>query len=348
VALVACAKHDSSDAPDPIRAIKTFTVAASDSGRVQRYAGIVQAADTSALSFQVSGTVQTVAVAPGAKVKKGQLLATLDPRRYELDVDAARAELQKARADLLQKKQNLEQQNDLYRKSWVSKAAVDQAVSAHEAARSNVAYARSRLDRALRDLESTELRAPFEGVIAARTVEPFTQVSAGKTLFELNGAGKLEVALDVPETLVSRLAPRIPVSIRFPADERISAAGEITEIGSVAGSANAFPVAVRLIDPPKSIRPGMTSQVSFELRSGDARDVYVIPLASIVPGNDARGGYVFKFDAVSSTVSKVPVKARSARANGVEIVDGVRPGDVIAAAGVSFLVHGQKVKLLQP
>ena len=77
----------------------------------------------SALSFQVAGNVQEVRVNLGDTVTKGQVLAVLDKKPYELDLDAANAELGKAKADLEEKRVEYLRQKKLYAKKWVAKAA---------------------------------------------------------------------------------------------------------------------------------------------------------------------------------------------------------------------------------
>ena len=80
---------------------------------------------------------------------------------------------------------------------------------------------------------------------------------------------------------------------------------------------------------------------------GTARG-YLIPIVAVAAGEDGNtdGAYIFKYSADKGTVSRIRIKAGEGRDNLIEVTDGVQLGDVIAAAGVSFLRDGQKVKLL--
>ncbi len=212
--LAACGEEPP-EVAQQIRAIKTITVTQLATGQERRYSGIVQATDSSSLSFQVSGNVKSVAVNRGERVTEGQVLAALDAKPYELNVQAAQAELGKARAAQAEKNQEFVRQKTLYAKGWVAKAALDQASAAYDSAHSQVNYAMSQLNQAKRDLGNTKLVAPFDGLIAERSVEPFVVVSAGQKLFEINAEGAIEVAFDIPETTIARITLGMPAGVTF-------------------------------------------------------------------------------------------------------------------------------------
>ena len=331
---------------EQIRALKTITVTEVASGQSRKYSGIVEATDTSILSFQVSGNVQQVRVDLGDQVTKDQVLAVLDTKPYELNLQAAEAELQNARANHEERRLEFNRQKTLFEKGWVSEAAYDQALSALESGKASVNYAVSKVNLAKRDLSLTTLKAPFSGVIALKQVDPFAEVRAGQKLFEINADGAKEVGLNIPETTIAEIAIGMPVSVAFPTEKGLASEARVSEIGSVAGDANSFPVKAGLLDPPLTVRAGMTAEVTFVLKEENAEAGYLIPLSAIFPGDEPRQGYVFVYDPETSTVNRAPVRGRGATENMIVIYQGVTPGDIIAVAGVSFLTDGQKVKLL--
>ena len=145
---------------EKIRAIKTVTVAERGSGQLNRFPGLIEAVDTSVLSFEVAGNTREVNVSVGDRVTKGQILATLDTSAFQLNVEAAEAEVGRSKAVLAEKQNDYDRQNTLYKKEWVSKAALDQAVAARDSATNELAYANSKLNLARRDLDKTVLLAP--------------------------------------------------------------------------------------------------------------------------------------------------------------------------------------------
>jgi len=272
----------------------------------------------------------------------------LDKKPYELDVQAARAELRKAEADMAQKRSELERQRALFAKGWIAKSRLEQHQSAYESAVGQVNVATSKLSLSRRDLANTELAAPFDGTISEKLVDPFTDVKAGQKLFEIDASGALEVAFDVPENTIGRLSLGMPVTITFTTPNSCRCSGRITEIGSKAGKANAFPVKASLVDPPETARSGMSAEVQVRLQNDSETTGYFVPIGAIAPAPDQKQGhgYVFVYHAQSGTVKKVLVRGAGVQENLVA-VEGVKPGDVIAVAGVHFLTDGQKVKLMQ-
>lgn len=346
IILAGCDDPAPPETAERIRAIKPYTVTEPAGASVRRYSGTVAASDTSALSFAVSGTVQTVAVKQGDRVTAGQALATLDPKPFELDVQAAQSQLATAKATRDNKKVDLDRQRQLFSKGWVAKAALDQAVAAYDAAEGELNLARSRLGTAERDLANTKLTAPFGGVIASRDVEPFTEVSRGTAVFQINSEGALEVDLSIPDSVVGRLTTGLPVSIEISTIAGCGCSGRITQIGKAAGAANAVDVTASIVDGPGGILPGMAVEVAVPFPGGNGIRGYLVPLVAIAPGDESARGYVFKFDEASGAVRKTPITGIKGRENFIEITDGVAAGDIVAAAGVSFLRDGQKVKLL--
>jgi len=348
--LTACGKKEEPPTVERIRAIKTYTVKETKAGHIRKFSGVVEAADKSSISFEVSGNVQEVRVNVGDKVTKGQVLAVLDTRTYKLNVEAAEADLGKAKVQLADKRKDLDRLQRIADQDpgAISQAAIDQAEAAYDSARKNVEFATSQLNLAKRDLSKTVLRAPYNGVIAERYVDAFNEVKRGQRLFDTYMEGGLEVAISIPETEIQGIYLGLDSEIRFPTAPGSIFGGDVTEISSVASVANAFPVKVTILEPGKQIRPGMTAEVTLLLEGKGVDSAYLIPLMAIVPGDDPKKGYVFVYDPDTSTVKKTPVSGGAGiLENDFMVTTGVKGGDIIAVAGVSFLEDGQKVNLMQ-
>ena len=349
--LAACGKEEPPTV-ERIRAIKTHMVKDSEAGLIRKFFGVVEAADKSSISFEVSGNVQDVRVNVGDKVSKGQVLAVLDTRTYKLNVEAAEANMGKAEVQLANNRTDLDRLQRIAKQDpgAISQTAIDQAETAYDSAIKNLEYATSQLSLAKRDLAKTVLRAPFDGVIAERFVDAFNEVARGQRLFDIYIEGGMEVAISIPESEIKRIYPGLDSIIRFPTIAGSEFKGDVTEISSVASIANAFPVKVTILEPGEQIRPGMTAEVTLALEGQGGEGAYMIPLMAIVTGEDPREAsvYVFVYDSGTSTVKKTQVSGRvGIRKNSFVATSGVKAGDIIAVAGVSFLQDGQKVKLMR-
>ena len=345
-ALLAC----SEPAPPPVetvRAIRTFEVGDPAAGMKRRFSGVVEAADTSSISFEVPGNVQSVNVEVGENITKGQVLAVLDDRTFRMSVEAARAAVGRAEVERNDARSEL----DRLRKAAeinpgaVSQRSIDQAETQFNSTRKNLRYHNSQLDLARRDLERTVLKAPFDGVVATRLVDPFQQVALGEVLFDLYVESAMEAAISVPESEIDWVRLGLPGEIRFPAIPGQGFPGTVSEISRVAGGANAFPVRVLIDTDNPRIRPGITAGVTLLLGEGQNETAYLIPTGSLLAGADESSGFVFVFDSSTSTVRQTAVTFAGVRESSVIVRSGLQTGDVIAAAGVSFLRDGQKVIL---
>ena len=346
VLLTSC-EEPASKAEERVRAIKPYYVVEPAGGDVRRYSGSVVASNTSALSFAVSGTVKSVAVAQGDRVTKGQVLATLDAAPFSLNAQAARAELGAAQADLDNARAELARQRQLFDRGWVAKAALDRAITTVEAAKGNLSLLRSRLGLAERDVASTRLLAPFDGVISAREVEPFAEVSRGQKALQIDSDGAFEVEISIPDSIVARLTPGAPLVIDASTLVSCGCTGRITEIGATAGPANAVTVKGAILSGGDVLLAGMAVEVSVVLGGERAVEGYLVPLVSIAPGDDSARGFVFKYDAQSGQVRRTAVQGVGViRGNLVGVSGGIEPGDIVAAAGVSLLRDGQRVTVL--
>ena len=348
--VLACTVLGCAEEPPPpaeaVRTIKTITVAEPASGRVRRFSGVVEAADSSSIGFEVGGIVEEIKVDVGDQIEKGQVLAVMDKSTYELNVEAAQASVRRAEAEFREAQSNLEREQRMAQEDIgaTSQRALDQAEAARDTTRQNLSYATSRLNLARRDLERTVLYSPFDGTIATRHVDAFKQVQRGQPIFDLFMEGAMEAAVSIPESEIKQVHLGLPGEVRFPAIPGETFNAIVTEKSRVAGAANAFPVRLTVDGEDPRIRPGVTAEVTLLLGVEASDSAYLIPLGALAPRTDDAGSYVFKFDADTSTVRKTPIEYGGVRASDVVVEAGLNAGDIIAVAGVSFLYDGQKVR----
>ena len=329
-----------------VRAIKWATLDQGVAAQERRIAGIVEPVDVTQLSFEISGRVQTLHVRLGDRVSAGDVVAELDREPYELQVRHADAELAAAEAVYMEARRNLERQRILFRDGWIAQARLDSAVAGHDAAESQTGARHAQLDLRRRDLGLTLLRAPFDGVITAKTIEAFEEVANGQPIFELSGERDLKVSLRVPPALINEIAEGQRVTVLFPSEPALAVRGTVTEVGARASVANAFPVTVALHDAPERLRAGMSAEVVFAFDGApQMADSLMVPMGAILSG-EGQDFHVFRYDAGTSTVRRVPVEIEDLHDNAVQIAGDLAAGDIIATAGVEFLADGQEVRLM--
>lgn len=345
IALTAC--KEKTEITEEVRAIKTMIVSEVATEQVLKFSGGVAAIDSSGLSFQVGGQVESVYVDIGDSVSKGKVLAVLDPETYQLDVDANNAGLEKARDDVKKSEAEYERQKRIFEQGAGSKRSLDVAEYQYKSAKSAVDFQIATLDQAKSNLAKTKLLSPYDGTIAWRSVEPSEKVLAGQKVFEINATGGMELQLAVPETSIDLIKLEDTVTITFPTLPGESTRGRITYIGSAAVEANAFPVKVVLVNPDQKIKPGMSAEATVVINDANWKSGFTVPLQALLPAEEENQAYVFVYDSNSSTIKKTMVRFHGVEKKKVIVEEGLTAGDTIAVAGVSFLADGMTVKLMQ-
>ena len=344
-----------------VRPIAWTEVKPHDLTQVRRLAGATAAVEKASLSFLVGGKVASVAVNLGQKITQGQVLATLDQRSFNLNFQSAQAKYAQASSALNEAENEYQRYKELVEQGLVSKSGFDNAEAAYKSALSNVEVAKSQLELATKDRQDSTLQAPYDGVITKRMIEPSQQISPGQSVFEVEGHGGLEVHVSVPESLIQHLSDGMIVPVRFPAAPNVELTGVITEVGTRAETANAFPITLVLNGSSPLLRAGMTAEVDITYTNEEYQNALtqlpnnqinsssheskIVPVSAVGAGLN-QSKFVFVYNVASQTVTKRNVIATNILGNEVFIASGLKAGEIIAIAGVSFLREGQKVSLL--
>lgn len=354
--LTGCQDNDAknANASKPVRGLKTVLIQDVEKSTVRRFPSVLQPASVSTLSFEVSGKLKEVTLDVGQQVKKGDVIAEIDPATLELKVQNSSAAVDLAKANAANAADNLERQEKLLASGTVTKVAVENAQTNAVTTASQVTQAQKSLETAKRDLAKAQLVAPFDGIINSLDVESFSTISAGAPVATIYATKAFEVSFSVNYDVVNLLTVGKHAKIRLADNPDISLGAVVSELGSRADTVSSFPVVVTLTDSDPSIKAGMAVEVSLEfaVESGQG---FAVPLsAAIKEGQIENRGKpnqpsklaLYVFDPDTSTVQKRSVLVAGVRENSLLVVDGLKEGDRVASAGVSFLRDGQKVNLL--
>ena len=347
--LLSACKEEQTPTVEAIRPIAWTTAEKSGLEQSRHLSGIVQPVESAELSFQVGGKIDKVQVKLGDVVKKGQLLATVEDSGYRFNQMSSQANLEQSIATQKEAENEYRRYAELEKQGLVSASGYDNAKTAYATASSAIDLARAQLDISNKNLKDTQLTAPYDGKITQRLIEPSMQVAAGQGAFEIEGQSGLEVQVMVPETLMRDIRLGQELAIEYPVLPDVNGSGVITEIGSKAQSANAFPVTVLVNNDLKHLRAGMTAEVNFIFtgtgRSGYQGEAFRLPVSALGAGIGQQA-YVFVYDQQSKQVEKRRVSVENILNNEVFISSGLKQGEIIATAGVTYLRHGQRVNLL--
>ena len=332
-----------------IRPIAWQEVQQSSFDQVRRLSGTIFPVAEANLSFEVGGKIEWIKVKLGDEVKRGDALARLDQRNFNLSRQSAEANLQRSYSALSEAENEYKRYAELSSKGLVSKSGFDNAKAAFESATSAVNISKTQLDIANKDLSDSILKAPYNGKITKRLLEPSMQVSPGQAIFQIEGDDGLEIQVMVPETLIRDLSKGSEIDIHYPAFPRLNSRGTVAEISSRAATANAFPVTILINSELKNLRAGMTAEVDFTFqgvgRTGFNGKAFRLPISALA-ADEGQKSYVFVYNVEQQILQKRMVQTESILNNEVLVSAGLVPGEIIAIAGISFLRDGQSVRLL--
>ena len=329
-----------------VRSVKVDRVMSASDSQVREFVGEVQPVRYWALGFEVSGRITEVMFREGDEVKKGQVLARLDKTSYRLKLISTEADLRDGERDLVIAKNRYQAQGDLRDRGFTSQRAFEQAQTELNDAEAAVARRRVLRDLAQLSLDSTDLVAPADGIVAKRSADPFVDVTAGQVVMRVDILGEVQIAVRVPANLMQRTERGLLINIRANGQNY---RGAVSEVAARVEAGNAFQVIVAVEGANSALRPGMTANVQFRYeRQAGAVSKIMIPLRSMLPGSKPMEGYVFVYDVEQNILRKTQVNIIDLNNNYLEVVSGLKEGDLIAVAGVAFLADGQKVSLFNP
>ena len=338
--LAACGADDAAtERPRPVLVVQPGQ---GDGVSLSAYPGEVRAREESALSFRVGGQLVKRLVDVGDAVKRGDLLAELDPDDLRLQAQAAQAQLAAAEAQLARTAADRQRFASLAGQQLVSRSALDAQEAAHAAALGQVRAARAQMDVARNQAAYTRLRAPRDGAIALRHAEAGQTVAAGQSVFTLAGAGGREVAIALPEARIREFSVGQPVVVepwnaagtRLPGTIREIAPAADPQTRTYAARITLAGEAARAVELGQSVRVYVPQAVrAHALR---------IPLSAIQRGHgDATAVWVV--DPASKKLHLAPVRLGPFAADTAPVLSGVDADAWIVAAGGHLLRGGQAV-----
>lgn len=339
-ALSAC-KEEAEKGGEPVRPVKTMTVADPASTRAVRYSGSVRARVEAALGFRVPGKIVERLVSVGEKVETGRVLARLDQNDLKLSLQTAEANVVASRTRLEVAESNRERAKALAAKGFVAKSGLDAAGLEADQAHAALEAAMSSRDQAANQIGYADLTADDDGIVTDIRADVGQVVAAGTPVVVLAHDGEKEVAIAVPEQDVVHFTKDQAVKVLFWADRDLVLEGRVREIaGSADPASRTYAIRVSLADASRA-RLGMTATV--EAAVPVARDSVVVPLAALVRGEGRPRVWIV--DPATATVQPREVTLGPVDTDGVHVDAGLKPGDVVVTAGVQFLIPGKKIRL---
>jgi RND family efflux transporter MFP subunit len=347
--LFADAQTPAPEAPaTTVKRVRVATVEPARDAREVRFSGVTRAVRRARLAFTLGGRVVERPVEVGDRVAAGEVIARLDDRELRNAVATARGSLTELAARRAQSERDLERVERLAGVDAATSEELERVRAAAESLRAAESAAEARLREAERLLDEARLTAPFAGTVTDVHLEPGEFAGPGRAVVDLSGAGGLELRVEVPESVVGRIAEGDEVTVHLPLLDR-TVDGRVDSVArSAAGAGSLFPV-VASLPPEPGLAAGSTAELVLHLELDDALSV---PVEAVVdPGG--RRPAVYRLDGVRAAgdaengwqVAKVEVDVGSLLGDRVSIRGDLEVGDRVVVGGQRGLLDGEAVEV---
>lgn len=309
--------------------------------RRYRFASVLRSRKRAQLSFTVSGRLLSRPVEVGDRVKKGQVLASIDSAAYFNGLGSAVASRTEISARLSQARRDLVRIQKLVAQKALPRVQLEHTESNVRSLDAMAKAARARVSESFRTVKETRLRAPFDGIVTEVGLQPGELATPGRPVVFLNGKGGLELMVEVGEEIMLHTSVGQIVRIAFPMLQRSDHKGMVKYVGRTSsGPGRLFPVVVAL-DPAGDLQAGMTAEVTLEDQRSSA---LTVPVAAVVnPSGQSPTLYLVR----QGRVHKVSVKVSSLIGDRVAVEGPLQPGEKVIVSGHGDLLPGDGVQVRQ-
>lgn len=325
--------------PPPARPISTAAVEPVASADSVTLTGSIAAQVESNLSFRTSGQIVERSVDIGDRVSEGQILARIDPKVQQADVESARAASASASADVEQATSAFQRSQSLFERGYITRREFDVADQALKVAEANAVSAAARLQSAEESLSFTNLTAEADGIVTARELDTGEVAQAAATVFTVALDGPRDAVFDIYESLLLGGNEPPQVTVALAADPAVTATGRIRQVSpTVDQRSGTVRVKVGLEAAPEAMTLGAAVVGTTELPSFGG---VVIPAGALTSLNGSAAVWVL--DPASGEVQPRPVTVSSYQASTLTVSSGLNAGDRVVVEGTKLLRPGERI-----
>ncbi|MEE4697926.1 efflux RND transporter periplasmic adaptor subunit [Pseudomonas alliivorans] len=306
-----------------------------------RFAGSIQPQYEVPLGFRVAGRIATRQAEVGKAVRKGDLLATLEPSEQQNQLHARQAELSKAHASWQQVRDEQLRYQQLFERGVGSRARLDQLSSDLRNQDALQQRADIALQQARDHLSYTRLLAEFDGLVTDWRAEVGQVMAAGEPVVSLARPESREAVVDLPVGLVASLTDHAQFRVSSPLNPQVSVTAQIRQLSpQIDATTRTQRVRLTLNHTPDLFRIGST--VSVEI-SGSAPTSHRLPGSAVVQRDG--NAQVWVIDTRTSTLSPRVIQVLARNGSTVQVEGKLQVGDKVVTAGVNTMQPGQKIRM---
>jgi len=287
---------------------------------------IIEAVRQATVSAQIAGQLTQLLVDAGDRVRRGQLLARIDTREADAQVASASAQVAQAEAALAQAQLEHNRTKSLVAQGFVSQAALDKADADLKTARAALDAARAGTTQAATGRSFAELRAPIDGVVTRRLMEPGELATPGRGVVEIHDPAALRAVGTIPQFVLPRTARVDRAEVEVPSLQRRIKAARVTMLPAADPRLLSTQIRAELpADAPAGIVPGTAAKVLVPIGRSEK---LVVPAAAVIRRSELTAVYVLG-EGGARQLRQVRIGNRVGD-DAVEVLAGLAAGERVA------------------
>lgn len=340
--LTACSEQPPAEVKTPL--VETYRIPVKNIENIKNLPAIVKASDFTLLSFRVKGELIDIAVRSGQVVKKGQLLAKLDPTNYQITVNDRKSKTELA-------KKSRDRAAKMVTFGNMAQSTLDELNARYRVAQADYEYAKL-------ELSYVELRAPFDGIISSIPADNFQATMAGETVITMHSKDMVEIQVSLPDLILSAANNRkdkskLVFDVLLDAyPEHVFKAHYKEHTTEQTDENKKYVLILEMpIDKERITLQGMPGNIKVDLARLKMKKIPTVSVpveAVLLPDNENSEGLERIVWRVlpNNTVEPVTVKAQSlANLTALNVSGALKEGDVIITQGMTYLTKGMEVKI---
>jgi RND family efflux transporter MFP subunit len=309
--------------------------------RTVKVIGPIQPSRRAELSAETGGQVEAVLARPGDAVEEGSLLVRIDVEGLTLDLDLAESNLEATRSELVLAEGQLDRARQLSERGVAAAASLDGVESSVQRLRAQLAVQQEQVRAAERALGGAAVEAPFDGIIATRSVEASNVVAPGSPLLSIVDLRRMEMRAAAPVAAGAALRPGQAVELRVDGIAGRSFEGIVDRIAPVAEEGTRTLTVFVLVDNAEgTLLGGMFA--TGEIVTAEARDALAVPREAV---RSEDGHHVLVIE--DGVLRRRDVSAGEEWGGGLVQVEGLEAGERVVTAALSGLEDGEPVELVE-
>jgi RND family efflux transporter MFP subunit len=329
---------------EPIN-VEVAKVVANDEQNALVVSGTIEAVNSATLSTRIMGYVDQIHVKVGDEVSKGQLLISLNSSDLTAKRAQVKAGILEATAAFNNAKKDYDRFKSLFEKNSASQKELDDITARFNMAKARLQSAEEMKNEIDAQFAYTNIRAPFNGIVASKFIEIGALANPGMPLLLVESPNNFEVKAKIPESTIANIKTGMEVNISI-ASIGSSFKGQVKEISSSSAlSGGQYIATLNLVNPSENIRSGMFASITFpqiNTRDSMSSTSITIPREALIYNGQLTGIYTVS---QQNTAVLRWLRIGNNIGSNVEVLSGLAPGEIYIVKSDEKLYNGANLNI---